>query len=357
MHIKYSFRRVAVIVAAAALSLGALSACSSGDSGGAGGSSDDGDFTVGVLVAGHDAPWEEQQADVATALAEKRGWTTIVLTYDNDPSTFTRNVSTLISKKVDAVVGFMVATGANAAAQQRFEAAGIPVITYDIAQDGWYFVGVDNAASGKLNGEAFGNALKEKWDCDVDLVLEGHQSAAGAVDEQRTGGEAEGLLSVCPDIPESAFQSFDSDGTAAAAQPAARNLLTANPNAKHIAVVGINDINVQAALDAQNQLGGDAEILGWGQDGGLIGTDAASPNMLGSAFYFLEGYPHYSFQILDKIAAGNPPEMADTAANGLLIPPCVVTAAEAADVPSGDERTKEIGEKDEAGHDLFCPTK
>lgn len=350
-------RRVSA-VALTALTVGSLLAgCSTASSGGTSGSGKT--MKIGVITDSSEAGWGPLQGTVSQALAKKRGWTTVVLDDNNDPATFTKDVNTLIQDKVDAVVGFMQETGANTAAAKRLSAAKIPVITYDIAQPGWYFVGVDNAASGKLNGQALGAIVKSRWNCAVDLVMEGHATQVGTIDKERTNGEAQGLASVCPSIPTSAFKNFETAGSASTGLPAARNLLTANPTAKHIVAVGINDPSVEAALDAHKQLGGSSEIIGWGQDGSLIGTSGASPQMLGSAFYFLEGYPYYAFQVLDKIAGGSAPKAtsADTATNGTLIKPCVVTAAQAKAIPDITSRASKVGSTDKSPYDLFCTAK
>jgi ABC-type sugar transport system substrate-binding protein len=351
------WRRVGAVALTAVAAGSLLAACASGTGSGSTGSAKT--MKIGVITDSSQAGWGPLQGTVAQALAKKRGWTSVVLDDNNDPATFTKDVNTLIQDKVTAVVGFMQETGANAAAAKRFAAAKIPVLTYDIAEPGWYFVGIDNAASGKLNGQALGAIVKSKWNCDVDLVMEGHASQVGVIDKERTNGEAAGLASVCPNIPTSAFKNFETAGSASTGLPAARNLLTANPSAKNIVAVGINDPSVEAALDAHKQLGGSSQIIGWGQDGSLIGTSGASPQMLGSAFYFLEGYPYYAFQVLDKIAKGTAPKAtaADTASTGTLIKPCVVTAAQAKAIPDITTRATKVGSTDKSPYDLFCPAK
>ena len=46
-----------------------------------------------------------------------------------------------------------------------------PAITYDIAQKGWYFVGIDNLKAGIEGGETFGQWIKQQWNCDPDAVV------------------------------------------------------------------------------------------------------------------------------------------------------------------------------------------
>ena len=51
-----------------------------------------------------------------------------------------------IQDKVDAVIQFNQQPSVNPVLALKYAAAHIPVITYDIAQKGFYFVGVDNLA-------------------------------------------------------------------------------------------------------------------------------------------------------------------------------------------------------------------
>jgi hypothetical protein len=107
-------------------------------------------------------------------------------------------------------------------------AAGIPVVTYDIAQKGFYFVGIDNLAAGIAGGEGLGKIAKEKWNCDVDLVLSSEGAGAGIVNEWRTGGMRTGLKNICPDIAPEKYISFEGSGQVSVAAPAARDVLAAH---------------------------------------------------------------------------------------------------------------------------------
>jgi len=184
--------------------------------------------------------------------------------------------------------------------------------------------------------------------------------ALGIVNTWRTGGMREGLKKVCPNIPEDKYVSFESNGETSQALAPARDLLAAHPDAKKMLVVGINDGGVLGAIQAAEQLGRADEVIGWGQAGALITGPNVNPHLLGSVFYFLEGYAVYSFGILDKIAAGSPPPMKDTAEDpAARVPPCPVTAAQAQKVPDMPERVKTLlaAAKGTTEYDLFCPSK
>ena len=84
-----------------------------------------------------------------------------------------------------------------------------------------------------------------------------------------------------------------------------------------------------------HQLGRADDIIAWGQDGAFITGDNVNPHLAGSVFYFLEGYAVYALRdVIDGIAAGNPPPVKDDAGDpASRVEPCPVTAAEAAAVP------------------------
>jgi ABC-type sugar transport system substrate-binding protein len=167
----------------------------------------------------------------------------------------------------------------------------------------------------------------------------------------------DGLKSVCPDIDKAKFKAFEGNGEIVVSQPAARDILAANPTAKKIAVVGLNDAGVVGALLAARQLGDDYEAMGWGQDGNLIAGDKVDPDLKGSVLYFLEGYSAYAFEILDQIAAGNPPKMRDGAVNpAVLVKPCPVSAAQAKNIPIDKVRVKKLAKNtSKTLFSIYCP--
>jgi ABC-type sugar transport system substrate-binding protein len=315
-------------------------------------------FKIGMAVGGN-APdaWQKAQGDVARALAKQRGWDYIELSNNNDGPTAIKNADVFIQAHVDAVIQFNQQPSVNPVLASKYAAAHIPVITYDIAQKGFYFVGVDNLAAGQLGGEALGEIAKAKWNCDPDLVLSAEFTAVGVVNTWRTGGMRDGLKKVCPDITPDKFVSFEA-GDQSTAQANARDQLAAHPDAKKILIVGISDNPEVLAIQAAAQLGRADQVIAWGQDGSRITGNNVDPHLAGSVFYFLEGYPAYAFRILDRIAAGNPPPMKDTAEDPAeRVPPCPVTAAQAQAIPDMQTRIAklEAAPKGTTEYDLFCP--
>jgi ABC-type sugar transport system substrate-binding protein len=319
-------------------------------------------FKLGMAVGGNTCcEWMKAQGDVARALAEQRGWDYIELSNNNDPATAVKNAQIFVQEGVDAVIQFNGQPSSNPAIAQIMKAANIPIVTYDIAQEGMYFVGIDNLAAGIAGGEQLGAIIKEKWDCNPDLVISAEGAAAGIVNEWRTGGMRTGLKNICPDIPDEKWVSFESQGDAAVGLPAARDLLAANPNAVNMAVVGLNDGGVLALIQAAEQLGRADGVIGWGQDGAFITGDNVNPHLAGSVFYFLEGYAVYALRdVIEPIAAGNPPPVKSDAGDpASRVEPCPVSAEQAAAVPDMPERVTQLlaAPAGTTEYELFCPNK
>lgn len=294
---------------------------------------------------------------IAKAGAKKRGWDYYEVSNKLDAPTAVKNADLIVQQKCSALIQFNGRPEVNPTIAKKLAKAKIPVITYDIGQTGWYFLGIDNLGAGKAGGAALGKLIKEKWNCQPDLVLESHGYGAGIVDAMRTGGMVEGLKEVCPDIDKSKFKPFEGNGEIAVSQPAARDILAANPTAKKIAVVGLNDAGVVGALLAARQLGSGYESMGWGQDGNLIAGDKVDPDLKGSVLYFLEGYSAYAFEVLDAIAKGNAPKMRDGAVNpAVLVKPCPVSAEQAQDIPIDKVRIAKLAKNpSKTLYSIYCP--
>ena len=166
---------------------------------------------------------------------------------------------------------------------------------------------------------------------------------------------------ICPGIPADKYVSFEGSGDAAVALQPGRDLLAAHPDAKRMAVVGINDGGVLGLINAAEQLGRADEVIGWGQDGAFITGDNVNPHLVGSVFYFLEGYAVYAVRdVIKPVADGNtPPLKADAGDPASKVQPCPVTAEQAKGVPDMPERVAQLlaAPAGTTAYDLFCPNK
>lgn len=363
-----SWLRSRTLGAAAASAVVVLAAaCSS-----SGGSASSGPGTAAAAVAAKNfkvcmgtggqqgLDWTIGQGQLLQSIASKEGWQSVILSNNNSAATAVSNVGVFIQDHCNVVVEFNGQPSANPVMALKLAAAKIPAITYDIAQKGWYFVGIDNLKAGIEGGEAFGQWIKKNWNCSPDALVASQGYAAGVVNTQRTGGMVTGVLKVCPDIPKSKIFNINGNGQVSTTLPVARALLAAHNNWKKIAVVGLNDSGVVGVLQAAQQLGRFSETYGWGQDGSLITGSNVNQHLLGSVMYFLEGYPEVALPIIKSIEAGHPVPVKDNT-NGNnsteVVPPCPVTAAQAQSVPDYNASMQKLkaSPPGTTEYSLFCP--
>ena len=314
-----SWPKYRVLGAAASLMAIVLAAgCSSSSGGSTSAGSSSGSGSTGKAVAAKNfkvcmgtggqqgLDWTIGQGQVLQSIAQKEGWQSVILSNNNSASTAVSNVGVFIQDKCNLVVEFNGQPSSNPVMALKLAAAKIPTITYDIGQKGWYFVGIDNLKAGIEGGEAFGQWIKQNWNCNPDAVVASQGYNAGIVNTQRTGGMVTGVLKVCPNIPKSKIVSINGNGQVSTTLPLARALLAAHGSWKKIAVVGINDSGVVGVLQAAQQLGRFSGTYGWGQDGSLITGTNVNSHLLGSVEYFLEGYPENALPVIKSVEAGAP---------------------------------------------------
>lgn len=357
------YRALYAAAASAAIALAAGCGSSGGNSGTAGAAAAAKNFKVCMGTGGQQGlDWTVGQGVVLQSIAKKEGWQSVILSNNNSASTAVSNVGVFIQDHCNVVVEFNGQPSSNPVMALKLSAANIPAITYDIAQKGWYFVGIDNLKAGIDGGEAFGQWIKQHWNCNPDAIVASQGYNVGIVNTQRTGGMVTGLLKVCPGIPESKIFNINGEGQVSTTLPLARALLAAHNNWKKIAVVGLNDSGVVGVLQAAQQLGRFTDTYGWGQDGSLITGGNVNPHLLGSVEYFLEGYAENALPIIKSIQQGHPlPVKDNTTGNSAteLVPPCPVTAAQAQNVPGFNASVSKLqaSAPGTTEYSLFCPIK
>jgi ABC-type branched-subunit amino acid transport system ATPase component/ABC-type sugar transport system substrate-binding protein len=370
-----SWPKYRVLGAAASLMAIVLAAgCSSSSGGSSSAGSSSGSGSTGKAVAAKNfkvcmgtggqqgLDWTIGQGQVLQSIAQKEGWQSVILSNNNSASTAVSNVGVFIQDKCNLVVEFNGQPSSNPVMALKLSAAKIPTITYDIAQKGWYFVGIDNLKAGIEGGEAFGQWVKQHWNCDPDAVVASQGYNVGIVNTQRTGGMVTGLLKACPNIPKNKVFNINGEGQVSTTLPLARALLAAHGNWKKIAVVGLNDSGVVGVLQAAQQLGRFTDTYGWGQDGSLITGTNVNPHLLGSVEYFLEGYPENALPIIKSVEQGHAVAVKDnTSGNNptIVVPPCPVTAAQAQKLPDFNALVAKLkaAAPGTTEFSLFCPSK
>jgi ABC-type sugar transport system substrate-binding protein len=186
--------------------------------------------------------------------AKKAGFTVEVFDNNFDADQAIKNANIIAQQKFDFVVMQQVLPEANKTIDGILKNAGMPVIYFAVeGPEGALFMDTGNFRMCQSTGEWLGNYAKDKWNGQVDLVLMAAQPRAGKYVAEREVGYKAGIRKILPDIPDSAFVTFDSQGLLDESQKKAADALTSKSSAKYILGCGTNDdagVGIVRALEA-----------------------------------------------------------------------------------------------------------
>ena len=185
-----------------------------------------------------------------------------LVTADNklDGATAAANADNFITQGVQGVVEFQTDEKFGKSIMDKFNAKKIPVIAIDIPMPGATFFGVDNPKAGKMAGTGLGEWIKKNWGGQIDALIMLELPQSGPTPAARMKGQRDGLESVIGKIPEDKVKHLDSKNTLEEARKLMSDTLTTLPNAKHIAVVCINDDTAAGAIAAAQAAGREKQI-------------------------------------------------------------------------------------------------
>jgi ribose transport system substrate-binding protein len=180
----------------------------------------------------------------AKLIAKQMGCTLDVFDNNFDGDTAIKNTDLIIARKYDYALIGQIFPDVNKAIYKKLTAAGIKCGFIAVEATGTpaaVFSDPGNYRQFYGLGVRLGNYAKSTWQGQVDLVILGAQPRAGKYVGEREVGFKAGLKSVLPNVPDSAFQTIDTQGVLETAQKAAAALLTTKPDAKYILGSGTND--------------------------------------------------------------------------------------------------------------------
>ena len=239
-----------------------------------------------------------------------------LVTADNklDGATALANADNFITQGVQGVIEFQTDEKFGKVIMQKFKAKNIPVIAIDIPMPGATFFGVNNPVAGQMAGKGLGEWVKKNWNGQVDALVMLELPQSGPIPAARLKGQRDGLESVIGKIPENKVKHLDSKNTLEEARKLMTDTLTTLPNAKHIAVVCINDDTAAGAIAAAEAAGRKNQIAVVAVDASDRGREeirkAGSPQ-IGSTASFPETYGEKIVPALLKAIKGEklPPEL------------------------------------------------
>jgi ribose transport system substrate-binding protein len=217
---------------------------------------------------------------------------------------------TLKQQRVQGIINFQAFENAG----RRVCTAGpnVPVVSIDIHQRPCedVFFGANNFYAGRLAGAAIGQAMKSRFNCQIDAYVDLNAFLAGEVVLIRGRGLRAGYESVCGKVAADKVKKVDGGGTTdGSIQPMRDTLQTISGN--RIVVVSTNDDMIIGAIRAAEGLGRAGDIYTAGQ-----GADPTSwpylcrkqtfKNWVADTAYFPEKYGDRVVPILLSLMEGQP---------------------------------------------------
>ncbi len=211
-----------------------------------------------VITPSHDNPFFKTEAMVADETAKKLGYTTLLLSHDDDPNKQDQHFDTAIASKAVAIICDNAGADATVGAVRKAKEAGIPTFLIDreinvndlaISQ-----IVSNNYQGALLGGEKFVELMNEEG-LYVELLGKESDTNAGI----RSQGYHE-IIDQYPNMKMVAQQSANWSQTEAFQKM--ESILQANPNIK--GVICGNDTMAMGAMAALNATGmGDVIVIGF----------------------------------------------------------------------------------------------
>ena len=282
---------------------------------------------VAVSVMGLGQPFFKAVAGHWQDLAKKYGFEVKIYDGKFDAGTVNTLVDDIIADKPDAVAFAPLAADAAVPQVQKFQAAGIPVVTYNIQPKqpvAPRVIGFDyqSLLITGCNAGAYYNAKFGDKPARIGII---HYPVLPQV-QDRANGFLKGFLSQVPTAK--VVASVDGGAVIDKALPAASDVLQKNSDIN--VLFGINNdstLGIIAALKAANKYNSD-----WGVTASIDGSEPATVELLNpdSPWKAESGYPPYNYAVLAFNLLGATVEgKADKNTQIALIPPRIKPTAEA----------------------------
>ncbi|MEV7971557.1 substrate-binding domain-containing protein [Cellulomonas sp. NPDC089187] len=261
-------RKSRIIVASlTALSVVGLAACSSGDDSSSGGSGS-GEIRVGASLLTQTHPFYVAMKEAMEDEATNQDIDLTVSIADQDLNRQISQVEDFVNQDVDVIVLSPVDSEGVAGAIKKADAAGIPVITVDIAANGVdvaSHIATDNVTGGMIAAEALSQFLDGTGEVGL-ITYPEIQSVVDRIDGFKTVAEQYPGIEIVKEVP---------GRDRAEAKAAAEDMLTAQPELAGI--FGFGDDMALAAAQATASAKSDAVVVGFdGMEEAIAGVDSDS---------------------------------------------------------------------------------
>ena len=247
-------------------------------------------------------------------VCEERGYKLLYAVSEADPAKMRTAWESFVTQGADIIVDFSLLEDSGSTMAKNFkEQYGISVICVDNVYDNAFFFGVNNVEAGKTAGYYVAEKVQEKWDGQVDCMLQFYREANGPTVKLRNSGIYDGMIESGIELAEENVYWVDSSGTnAAAVDPAimkslVTDFLTAHPDEHHIVIGCFNDDGGNAAYNAAKASGReeDVMIISHNADPVALDTMAAGESCwIGTVCYSPATYGDQIIDLAERLLAG-----------------------------------------------------
>jgi hypothetical protein len=230
------------------------------------------------------------------------------------------NADAAIKQKLDLYIQYCDDPGANAEIATRLKGAGMPVLAIIYPVPGAPLYGPDNAAAGRIAGEALARFANTTWrGRAAAAALLGDLGNAGDHVPERVDAIAAALKEQLPGVSQTRLET---GGNPAQAEAQIRRFAAAQPNSK-LLIAALDDTSAlmaKAAVEAAGRTtdtaivsqGCDRSVHGGSNDKKEIDPSNRSSILIGSVAYLLDRYGYEVLPVALKMLRGEsvPPRIA-----------------------------------------------
>ena len=281
------------------------------------------DIVIGFNNGSKTVDFLRMVEDNLLEVCEREGIKIVTTESNFDVEQILPNVDNLIAQGANIIIDFNVNAEVGGNLVDYCGAKGIPVIGIDVVytapsgETSWFF-GANNAKAGETAGMGLAEAVKERWDGEIDNLVLFFNSENGDMVRLRASEMQTGLINGGIDVPDDKVTWIEMGGggadTTIAANQKMTDWLAAHPDAHKVCVGTVNTESGQGVFSAVVTAGRtDDVMLATNNNGNQTLAAWETPDAkvwLGGVVYNPGKYGEYLVPLVISIMAGeNPPKV------------------------------------------------
>lgn len=248
-------------------------------------------------------------------VCDEKGYTLLYAVSDYDPTKMRSAWDAFVTQGANIIVDFSLLSDSGSTMAKNFkDQYGIDVICVDNVYENAYFFGVNNQGAGETAGTYIAEKVKEKWDGQVDCMLQFYLESNGPVVKLRNSGIYDAMVASGIELSEDNVTWINASGAAAAGtvDPAVMkslvtDYLTAHPDDHHIVIACFNDDGGNAAYNAVKASGREDDVLLISHNADPVAVDTMKSGetfWVGTVCYSPNTYGDQIIALAERILAG-----------------------------------------------------